>query len=65
MPQPHKGDRRPLSAKIPSADAIKLAKVVELTGETRSDLVTRLVHEHLKTIDLDAIPGQEALPMTG
>ncbi|WP_409017293.1 hypothetical protein [Arthrobacter sp. MP_2.3] len=63
MAQPYKGDRSPLSAKIPRADALKLAKVVKLTGESRSELVSRLLHDHLLAIDIDSLAGQEALPI--
>jgi hypothetical protein len=61
MAQPHKGDRKPLTANIPIADAVKLAKVVQLTGESRSELVSRLLHEHLQTIDIDFLADQEGL----
>lgn len=61
MAQPHKGDRIPLSAKIPRADAEKLARIVKLTGESRSEIINRLIHDHLQGIDLDALADQEAL----
>lgn len=64
MARPYKGDRHVVTAKIPRADADKLQKVVELTAETRSDIVARLLHEHLKAIDIDALERrQEALPI--
>ncbi|MCH6472457.1 hypothetical protein [Sinomonas terrae] len=64
MARPYKGDRHVVTAKIPRADADKLQKVVELTAETRSDIVARLLHEHLKSIDIDALERhQEALPI--
>lgn len=63
MARMHKGDRHVVTAKIPRADADKLRRVVELTAETRSDIVARLLHEHLQTIDLEALDAQEKLPM--
>ncbi len=39
------------------------AAVVGATKESRSDLIARLVHAHLKTIDFDRITGQEILPI--
>lgn len=63
MPMPSKGDRKPLSAHIPRADAEKLALVVELTGESRSEIVTRLVHAHLESLDIESLCRQEALPI--
>ena len=63
MARMHKGDRQTVTSKIPRADAEKLNRVVEITAESRSELLARLLHNHLKTIDLDALDGQEALPM--
>ena len=62
MARMHKGDRQTVTSKIPRADAEKLNRVVEITSESRSELLARLLHDHLKTIDLDALDGQEALP---
>ncbi|MEO3935083.1 hypothetical protein WMO79_19990 [Micrococcaceae bacterium Sec7.4] len=63
MAQMHKGDRLTVTSKIPRADAVKLTRVVEITSESRSELLARLLHEHLSTIDLDALEGQESLPI--
>ncbi len=63
MARMHKGDRHVVTAKIPRADAEKLRKVVEITAETRSDIVAGLLHEYLQTIDLEALYPQETLPM--
>ncbi|MDR7161750.1 hypothetical protein [Arthrobacter sp. BE255] len=63
MARMHKGDRQTVTSKIPRADAEKLNRVVEITAESRSELLARLLHDHLNTIDLDALAGQEALPM--
>lgn len=63
MARMHKGDRQTVTSKIPRADAEKLNRVVEITSESRSELLARLLHDHLKTIDLDALDGQEALPI--
>lgn len=63
MARMHKGDRQTVTSKIPRADAEKLNRVVEITAESRSELLARLLHDHLNAIDLDALAGQEALPM--
>ena len=63
MARMHKGDRQTVTSKIPRADAEKLNRVVEITSESRSELLARLLHDHLKTIDLDALDGQEAFPI--
>ncbi|MDJ0321961.1 hypothetical protein [Pseudarthrobacter sp. PS3-L1] len=62
MAQPYKGDRQTVTAKIPRADAEKLNRVVEATSESRSELLARLLHAHLETVDLDSF-AQEALPI--
>jgi hypothetical protein len=61
MAQRSKGERHVITARLPMSDAKKLAAVVAATDENRSDLVARLVHSYLETIDLDEITGQEAL----
>lgn len=65
MAQQSKGKRHVITARLPISDAEKLAAVVSATNESRSDLIARLVHAHLKTVDLDRISGQEPLPMAG
>ncbi len=60
MARMHKGDRQTVTSKIPRADAEKLNRVVEITAESRSELLARLLHDHLNAIDLDALAGQEA-----
>jgi hypothetical protein len=59
-----KGDRVTVTAKIPAAYAPKLAGYVDATGETRSELIARLVTAHLDSVDLVAERGQERLPLT-
>ena len=63
MPQPHKGDRRYTPTRLPVADADKLKALADATGDNRGDIIARAVHDFLQTIDLDAITGQEALPI--
>jgi hypothetical protein len=63
MAQPYKGPRHVITARLQIGDADKLAAVVHATGESRSDIIARLVHDYLKTIDLDQTTGQEALPI--
>lgn len=66
MAQPHKGDRQTVTSKIPRDDSNKLDAVVALTSEAKSDIVARLLHEWLQSIDLNklrAANGQEELLM--
>lgn len=63
MPQPHKGDRSFVGSRMPTPDAEKLRALAQVTGDHSGDIVARVVHEFLQTIDLDAIRGQETLPM--
>lgn len=48
---------------MPTPDAEKLRALAKVTGDHSGDIVARVVHEFLQTIDLDAIRGQETLPM--
>ncbi|WP_082177230.1 hypothetical protein [Arthrobacter sp. RIT-PI-e] len=64
MPQRSKGERHVITARLPVSDARKLAAVVAATDENRSDLVARLVHTYLETIDLDELQSQEALELS-
>lgn len=64
MPRPYKGDRLPLTARIPRNDSDRLEAVAELTSESKSDIVARIVHDYLESLDVDhlrALRGQEAL----
>lgn len=64
MAQRSKGERHVITARLPISDAEKLAAVVDATKESRSDLIARLVHAHLKTVDLECLSHhQEALPI--
>ncbi|WP_427136712.1 hypothetical protein [Pseudarthrobacter sp. S9] len=63
MPQPFKGDRRNITVRMQAADAQKLQAFSDVTGDSKSDVVARLVIDFLKTIDFDSISGQEALPI--
>jgi hypothetical protein len=66
MAQPHKGDRQTVTSKIPRKDSDKLDAVVALTSESKSEIVARLLHEWLDSVDLDQLRagyGQEALLM--
>ena len=64
MAQRSKGPRHVITARLPISDAEKLAAVVAATDENRSDLVARLVHNYLKTIDLTQLNhDQETLTL--
>ncbi|WP_298255445.1 hypothetical protein [uncultured Arthrobacter sp.] len=64
MAQRSKGERHVITARLPMSDARKLAAIVAATDESRSDLVARLVHSYLETIDLDELTSQEAPPLS-
>lgn len=64
MPQRSKGERHVITARLPMSDAKKLAAVVAATDENRSDLVARLVHSYLETIDLEELTGQKTLELS-
>jgi hypothetical protein len=61
--RPTKGERHLIGARLPIADAVKLADVVEARGTTVSEYVAELLHAHLSTVDLEQITNQEALPI--
>jgi hypothetical protein len=61
--RPTKGERHLIGARLPIADAVKLADVVEAKGTTVSEYVAELLHHHLSTVDIDQITNQEALPI--
>ncbi|MGT2464200.1 hypothetical protein [Sinomonas atrocyanea] len=68
MAQPHKGERQTVTSKIPRKDSEKLDAVVALTSESKSEIVARLLHEWLDSVDLDQLRAgagysQEALLM--
>lgn len=63
MPQPFKGDRRNITVRVQAVDAQKLQAFSDITGDSKSDVVARLVIDFLKTIDIDNISGQGALPI--
>jgi hypothetical protein len=59
-----KGERHLVGARMPVQDANKLRTVAEAEGSTVSDYVARIMHEHLMTIDVNSLHGQEALPIS-
>ena len=61
--RPTKGERHLIGARLPIADAVKLADVVEAKGTTVSEYVAELLHQHLSTVEVDQINHQEALPI--
>lgn len=63
MPQPFKGNRRNITVRLLEPDAAKLRAVTDSRGETQNDLIASLVLDYLATVDLDRLPGQEALPI--
>ncbi|MFC7403427.1 ribbon-helix-helix protein, CopG family [Citricoccus sp. GCM10030269] len=63
MPQISKGERAVITARIPIPYDRKLREWKDATGETRNDLIERLVREFLDTNDPASHAGQEELPL--
>lgn len=64
MTRPYKGDRVSLTTKIPRAYYDKLNRLSAATGETKVDYIAALIVKDLDTIDINAVEGQEPLPMS-
>lgn len=61
--RPSKGNRHVLTTRLPVADAEKLFTVADHQGLSASEFIASAIAEKLATIDLDAVEGQEALPI--
>ncbi len=61
MAQPYKGDRQTVTSKIPRTMARRLNNVLEVTAETRTDLIARLLEEYVADAEADLARDQEAL----
>jgi len=61
MPTPSKGDRFAVTGRLPTIYRPKLSQWVQITGETQSDLVARLLMQHLDDNDPAQHRGQQAL----
>lgn len=64
MPQPHKGDRTYVPARVPTPYYRKLERLRMVTGQTKSDIIAEALAAHLDRINLEALEGQEPLPMS-
>ncbi len=63
MPQVSKGDRAVITARIPVSYDRKLRDWVDTTGETRTNLIERLLRDFLDNHDPADQAGQEELPL--
>jgi hypothetical protein len=63
MARPHKGERVPLTARIPASYSSKLERWKDETGESKNDLVQRLVCDFLDQNDPARSVTQEALDL--
>jgi metal-responsive CopG/Arc/MetJ family transcriptional regulator len=63
MPQVSKGDRAVITARIPVSYDRKLRHWVDTTGETRTDLIERLIRNFLDSHEPEQQSGQEELPL--
>lgn len=61
MAQPYKGDRQTVTSKIPRTTARRLDNVLEITSETRTDLIARLLEEYVAKTEAAMDRDQEAL----
>lgn len=64
MARPSKGDRLSLTTKLLPPYGDKLERYCAATGETKQDFSERAIMRALDDVDLEAIEGQERLPMT-
>lgn len=64
MTRPYKGDRVSITTKVPRAYYEKMNRLSAATGQTKVDYIAKLIMADLDTIDIDALEGQEPLPMT-
>lgn len=59
-----RGDRYPLTVRIPRAEAERLIAYSDATGVSRGDLVTGLIARHIDEFDVDALEaGDNTLPL--
>ncbi|MGP5397669.1 hypothetical protein [Arthrobacter rhombi] len=58
-----KGERHLIGARLPIDDAVKLNEVTDTLGVSVSQYVADLLHDHLATIDPEAMTNQEELPL--
>jgi hypothetical protein len=64
MPQPHRGDRKATTVRFPVDDMKALDHLVAIRGGDRGQVIVDIVHDYLKSADLDSISSaQEALPI--
>lgn len=64
MARPSKGERLALTSKLPAAYGDKLERYCAVTGETKQDFSAAAIMRALDDVDIDALEGQEPLPMT-
>lgn len=64
MTRPYKGDRVSLTTKVPRAYYDKMNRLSAATGQTKVDYIASLIMADLDTIDIDALEGQEPLPLS-
>lgn len=65
MPQHHKGDRTYVPARVPTPYAKKMERMKEVTGESKSDIITAALAAYLDKIDVENIGrNQDPLPLS-
>lgn len=64
MTRPYKGDRVSITTKVPRAYYEKMNRLSAATGMTKVDYIAKLILADLDTIDVDALEGQEPLPLS-
>lgn len=63
MARPYKGDRQTVTSKIPRSTAHRLGNVQQVTSETTTDLIARLLEEYVNKAETELEMQQEALPI--
>lgn len=65
MPQIYKGDREPVTGRLPTPYAKKLNRYVQLTGGTKTDFIAEAVMKALDQVDIENVnPRQERLKLS-
>lgn len=64
MARPYKGDRMLVTSRLPRGYFDKLTRITAATGQTKLDFVADAVMKEIDSIDVDALEGQDPLPLS-
>ena len=63
MGRPSRGPRDVFTVKLTLGDGQRLREIADLQQQSYQDLLEAIVSRGLASVDLDALKGQEALPI--